>query len=109
MRKDSDGHFHALHHPFTAPSVNDAKVLASDPENALSRGYDMVLNGFEIGGGSGMLGHMCHRLGFKYSNFDITQSFYTFNSTIFEAMYKDKLYDTHAIKAVDIQQQTKID
>ena len=64
---------------------------------------------FEIGGGSGMLGHMCHRLGFKYSNFDITQSFYTFNSTIFEAMYKDKLYDTHAIRAVDIQQQTKID
>ncbi len=42
----------ALHHPFTAPSVNDAKALAADPGNALSRAYDMVLNGSEIGGGS---------------------------------------------------------
>ena len=42
----------ALHHPFTAPSVNDAKALKSDPGNAVSRAYDMVLNGSEIGGGS---------------------------------------------------------
>lgn len=52
FEKDSDGNFHALHHPFTAPSINDAAVLKADPENALSRGYDMVLNGYEIGGGS---------------------------------------------------------
>lgn len=42
----------ALHHPFTAPSVNDAKALRADPGSALSRAYDMVLNGSEIGGGS---------------------------------------------------------
>ena len=42
----------ALHHPFTAPSVNDADALRADPGNAMSRAYDMVLNGSEIGGGS---------------------------------------------------------
>ena len=42
----------ALHHPFTAPAVNDAEALRSDPGGALSRAYDMVLNGSEIGGGS---------------------------------------------------------
>ena len=42
----------ALHHPFTAPSENDAGALKADPGNALSRAYDMVLNGSEIGGGS---------------------------------------------------------
>jgi aspartyl-tRNA synthetase len=42
----------ALHHPFTAPSVNDADALKADAKNALSRAYDMVLNGSEIGGGS---------------------------------------------------------
>ena len=42
----------ALHHPFTAPSVNDADALRADPGNAVSRAYDMVMNGSEIGGGS---------------------------------------------------------
>jgi len=42
----------ALHHPFTAPTSNDAEQLNSDPGSALSRAYDMVLNGSEIGGGS---------------------------------------------------------
>ncbi len=42
----------ALHHPFTAPSVADAAALEADPGKALSRAYDMVLNGNEIGGGS---------------------------------------------------------
>ena len=42
----------ALHHPFTAPAVNDAEALRKDPANALSRAYDMVLNGSEVGGGS---------------------------------------------------------
>jgi len=44
--------YYALHHPFTAPTVADADALRADPVNALSRGYDMVLNGSEIGGGS---------------------------------------------------------
>jgi len=42
----------ALHHPFTAPSINDADALLADPGHALSRAYDVVLNGSEIGGGS---------------------------------------------------------
>ncbi len=42
----------ALHHPFTAPSVADVEHLNGDPGGALSRAYDIVLNGSEIGGGS---------------------------------------------------------
>ncbi len=42
----------ALHHPFTAPAVDDVATLSADPSAALSRAYDMVLNGNEIGGGS---------------------------------------------------------
>ena len=42
----------ALHHPFTAPKNSDPAELAAHPKGALSRAYDMVLNGSEIGGGS---------------------------------------------------------
>lgn len=42
----------ALHHPFTAPNIPDAKALQRDPGKAGSRAYDIVLNGSEIGGGS---------------------------------------------------------
>ena len=51
-KDEKSGRWTALHHPFTAPSVNDADALRADPGNALSRAYDMVLNGSEIGGGS---------------------------------------------------------
>lgn len=44
--------WNALHHPFTAPSADDLAVLQKDPGQALSRAYDLVLNGTEIGGGS---------------------------------------------------------
>ena len=44
--------WHALHHPFTAPRESDLALLDSDPEKCLSRAYDMVLNGTELGGGS---------------------------------------------------------
>jgi aspartyl-tRNA synthetase len=46
-----DGTLNAIHHPFTAPSV-DTKMLLKDPENSLSRAYDLVINGSEVGGGS---------------------------------------------------------
>ncbi len=46
------GRYVALHHPFTAPRVDDVAALRADPAHAVSRGYDMVLNGNEIGGGS---------------------------------------------------------
>ncbi|MEP6907179.1 MAG: aspartate--tRNA ligase [Pseudoxanthomonas sp.] len=42
----------ALHHPFTAPAVDDISDLCANAKTAVSRGYDMVLNGNEIGGGS---------------------------------------------------------
>ncbi len=42
----------AMHHPFTAPREDDPAALRADPANAVSKGYDMVLNGSEIGGGS---------------------------------------------------------
>jgi aspartyl-tRNA synthetase len=42
----------AMHHPFTAPKDGHEDLLSSDPARALSKGYDMVLNGWEIGGGS---------------------------------------------------------
>jgi aspartyl-tRNA synthetase len=41
-----------LHHPFTAPAVNNPDELRAHPKQALSRAYDMVLNGTELGGGS---------------------------------------------------------
>ena len=46
-----DGALNAIHHPFTAPSV-DTTMLLKDPENSLSRAYDLVINGSEVGGGS---------------------------------------------------------
>ena len=42
----------ALHHPFTAPALDDVEQLRANARTAVSRGYDMVLNGNEIGGGS---------------------------------------------------------
>ena len=48
---EDDGSLSAIHHPFTAPSV-DAKTLESTAETALSRAYDLVINGSEVGGGS---------------------------------------------------------
>jgi len=51
FEKASDGSLTSLHHPFTAPAC-DAEELAKDPLNSLSRAYDMVLNGTELGGGS---------------------------------------------------------
>jgi len=46
------GRYLAMHHPFTAPLEGDPAALVADPGQALSKGYDMVRNGAEIGGGS---------------------------------------------------------
>jgi aspartyl-tRNA synthetase len=51
FEEDANGAWTPLHHPFTAPSC-DAQQLAASPGKALSRAYDMVLNGCELGGGS---------------------------------------------------------
>ncbi len=42
----------AVHHPFTAPKPGHEDLMVSAPEQCLSQGYDMVLNGWEMGGGS---------------------------------------------------------
>ncbi len=49
---EKEGRWAALHHPFTSPRVEDPAALAADPGGAISRAYDLVLNGTEIGGGS---------------------------------------------------------
>lgn len=49
---ERENRWDALHHPFTAPDVDDPEALAANPGESLSRAYDMVLNGTELGGGS---------------------------------------------------------
>lgn len=51
FEENDDGSFSALHHPFTAPKCSPEE-LEANPAGALSRAYDMVLNGTELGGGS---------------------------------------------------------
>jgi aspartyl-tRNA synthetase len=53
FERDADGsRWNALHHPFTAPATDNPDQLDADPGGMLSRAYDMVLNGTELGGGS---------------------------------------------------------
>ncbi|QIW09263.1 aspartate--tRNA ligase [Francisella sp. LA112445] len=53
MFEKDDNRLYAMHHPFTAPSVESVEELTStDPEKLMSRAYDMVINGYEVGGGS---------------------------------------------------------
>lgn len=49
---EEDKRFFAVHHPFTAPMDEDIKFLDSEPEKVRAKAYDIVLNGFELGGGS---------------------------------------------------------
>ncbi|MEO8157277.1 MAG: aspartate--tRNA ligase [Betaproteobacteria bacterium] len=49
---DDEKRWDALHHPFTSPMDGHETLLDSDPGSALAKAYDMVLNGWEIGGGS---------------------------------------------------------
>ncbi|MEO8937310.1 MAG: aspartate--tRNA ligase [Burkholderiaceae bacterium] len=49
---EAEGRFTAAHHPFTAPKDGDEDLLVSDPARCTAKAYDLVLNGWEIGGGS---------------------------------------------------------
>ncbi len=49
---EEDGRYYAKHHPFTRPKEEQIPLLDSNPKEVLACAYDMVLNGFEIGGGS---------------------------------------------------------
>jgi aspartyl-tRNA synthetase len=51
-RDEQAGRWVALHHPFTSPREEQLELLETDPGACLSRAYDMVLNGTELGGGS---------------------------------------------------------
>ncbi len=52
FEEDDEGNLHAVHHPFTAPKGVSAADLEANPAGTLSDAYDMVLNGYEVGGGS---------------------------------------------------------
>ncbi|MBO7081854.1 MAG: aspartate--tRNA ligase [Neisseriaceae bacterium] len=49
---EEENRWTAMHHPFTSPKAGHEDLMSSDPEHCLARAYDMVLNGWEIGGGS---------------------------------------------------------
>ena len=49
---EEDGRYYAIHHPFTSPRLEDIPLLDSEPGKARARAYDLVLNGYEIAGGS---------------------------------------------------------
>ncbi|MEO2280803.1 aspartate--tRNA ligase [Pseudoalteromonas pernae] len=52
FEEDEEGNLHAVHHPFTAPKGVSPQELEANPAGTLSDAYDMVLNGYEVGGGS---------------------------------------------------------
>jgi aspartyl-tRNA synthetase len=52
FEKNDQGLWSPLHHPFTSPKDLNPQALRDNPGNSIARAYDMVLNGFELGGGS---------------------------------------------------------
>ncbi|OQP29746.1 MULTISPECIES: aspartate--tRNA ligase [Pantoea] len=52
FEEDDEGGLAAMHHPFTSPKEMSADELAADPLSAVANAYDMVINGYEVGGGS---------------------------------------------------------
>jgi aspartyl-tRNA synthetase len=56
-RIEEENRWQALHHPFTSPADGHENLLETDPGKALSKAFDMVLNGSEIGGGSVRIHH----------------------------------------------------
>ena len=49
---EQEGRYYAAHHPFTMPFVEDIELMDSNPMEVRAQAYDMVLNGYELGGGS---------------------------------------------------------
>jgi aspartyl-tRNA synthetase len=52
FEEDGEGNLHAMHHPFTSPLGVTPEELKANPASANSNAYDMVINGYEVGGGS---------------------------------------------------------
>lgn len=67
MFENVDGGLSAMHHPFTAPKDLTAEQLKSNPQQAIANAYDMVINGYEVGGGSVRI----HRTEMQQSVFSI--------------------------------------
>ena len=67
FEKTDEGHWTAVHHPFTGPKPEFEKTFVDDPGSALAYAYDIVLNGSEIGGGSIRI----HRRDIQQSVFDV--------------------------------------
>jgi aspartyl-tRNA synthetase len=57
FEEDNEGNLHAMHHPFTAPLGVSAEELKANPAGVNSNAYDMVINGYEVGGGSVRIHH----------------------------------------------------
>jgi len=66
-RDAAEGRLQSVNHPFTAPIEEDLDLLSRDPLKARSKGYDLVLNGTEIGGGSIRI----HQVGLQRQVFEI--------------------------------------
>lgn len=52
FERDEEGNLAAMHHPFTSPKEFTPEQLEADPTSAVANAYDMVINGYEVGGGS---------------------------------------------------------
>lgn len=52
FEQDDEGRLAAMHHPFTAPRDLTPEELSQAPSDAIANAYDMVINGYEVGGGS---------------------------------------------------------
>ena len=52
FERDEEGNLAAMHHPFTSPKDFSPEQLEADPTSAVANAYDMVINGYEVGGGS---------------------------------------------------------
>ncbi|QUG76070.1 aspartate--tRNA ligase [Erwinia sp. E602] len=57
FEEDGEGGLSAMHHPFTAPKDMSPEELKAAPETAVANAYDMVINGYEVGGGSVRIHH----------------------------------------------------
>jgi len=64
---DKEGSWEPLHHPFTAPTESNIEKLRENPGASNSRAYDIVMNGYEIGGGSIRI----HRYDMQLTSLDI--------------------------------------
>lgn len=79
---DEEQRFVACHHPFTCPKDEDVKYLFSDPARVRAKAYDIVINGYEVGGGSirihdqELQAKMFEALGFTQERIDANFGFF---------------------------------